>query len=328
MARGHIDLPAKTAPVILSKNALFESLRKIDADESAKKRVLDMETDFRARIGSHIDSLPASDAVLQKFNTSPFVLMFYSRQKGYKRVAEIEKDIIPAKVFSSMETSAGRMVETVVLPRYGWEAVPSTMHSSDSVLDGRKMLKRTGVFKAATLKSGPRCLNDEMAKDIGVDVLTHAPAWATNHSATSIDFTYGVLYGTKKQSNKKDWHILRNIAERVPAGAITSPCAGKWDIAYKSKGTLDVTATVRVGIEWWDYLGGKDTWIELCVSLIRACIDPTSGPKPTASYVIRDLADILDLKKLASDYNVALLQQSQYEWLLFLARHFCDGFAD
>ena len=35
------------------------------------------------------------------------------------------------------------------------------------------------------------------------------------------DFTYGVLYGTKKQSNKKDWHILRNIFEKLPADEIT-----------------------------------------------------------------------------------------------------------
>jgi len=311
----------------VSKRALFESLKKIDGDASMKNRVLEMETDFRMRIGSHIEALPASDAVLQKFNTSPFVLMFYSRQKGYKHVSEIEKDIIPAKVFSSMETSAGRMVETVVLPRYGWEAVPSKMHSADSVLDGRKMMKN-GTFKAATLKSGPRCLNDEMAKDIGIDVLSHASAWADNHSANKVEFTYGVLYGTKKQSNKKDWHILRNIAERVPAKAIVSPCRGKWDIAYKEKNTLDVNATVRVGIEWWDYLGGKDTWVELCVALIRACIDPGTPRRVAPAYVIRDLSDILDLSGLPKNYNVALLQQSQYEWLLFLARHFCDGFSD
>ena len=252
--------------------------------------------------------------------------MFYSRQQGYKHVSEIEKDIIPAKVFSSMETSAGRMVETVVLPLYGWEAVPSQMHSSESVLDGRRMMK-DGTFRAATLKSGPRCLNDEMAKDIGIDVLTHAPAWAKSHGAKSVEFSYGVLYGTKKQSNKKDWHILRNIAERVPHKNIMSPCTGKWDVAYSDK-SLDVEATVRVGIEWWDYLGGKNTWIELCVALIRVCIDPGPAQKSAPSYVIKDLADILALDVIPAQYNVALLQRSQYEWLFFLARHFCDGFSD
>jgi hypothetical protein len=63
MARGHVDLPAKTAPVIVSKSALFRSLKNIDEDASKKKRVLDMETDFRTRIGSHIGALPARNAI-------------------------------------------------------------------------------------------------------------------------------------------------------------------------------------------------------------------------------------------------------------------------
>lgn len=323
MARGHPDLPKKVAPSILSKRKIFEALKIIDNDKGSKHRILTMENDFRQRIDRHISSLPTSSAHFQKFNTSPFVLMFYSRQKGYNHVSQIEKDIVPAKVFSSMETSAGRMIETVVLPVYGWETVPSTMHSVESVLDGRKETSN-GVFMAATLKSGPRCLNDEMAKDIGVDVVTHAHAWAGDHQASSVEFTYGVLYGTKKQSNKKDWHILRNIGEALPVNAtVQSPCRGKWDIGY-SHDRLTVGATVRVGIEWWNYLGGPNTWIELCVALIRVCVSPTQPQNVGTKYVISDLANILDLRAIPDGFNVALLQRSQFEWLLFMARHFCD----
>lgn len=323
MPRGHAGLPPTTPTTILSKRRIFDALRLIDSDEAAKGRILAMENNFRRRIDYHIAALPASNALFQKFNTSPFVLMFYSRQKSYSHVSQIEKDIIPAKVFSSMETSAGRMVETVVLPVYGWEAVPSTMHSAESVLDGRRQ-EADGKFKAATLKSGPRCLNDEMAKDIGADVVRNVQAWAAGHNSDSVDFTYGVLYGTKRQSNKKDWHILRNMGEVLPASAVLqSPCAGKWDISY-SHGNLSVTASVRVGIEWWDYLGGPNTWIELCVALIRVCIAPSQIQAVAPTYVISDLARILDLGPIPIDYNVALLQRSQFEWLLFLARHFCD----
>jgi Type II restriction endonuclease EcoO109I len=323
MARGHAGLPQSVTNTLLSKHQIFDALKIIDSNKAAKQRVLTMELEFRKRIDNHLAALPASNAQFQKFNTSPFVLMFYSRQKSYNYVSQIEKDIIPAKVFSSMETSAGRMVETVVLPIYGWETVPSKMHSVESVLDGRKQ-QPNGLFMAATLKSGPRCLNDEMAKDIGVDVVTNAQAWATSHNARSIDFTYGVLYGTKKQSNKKDWHILRNIGEAIPRGAtLQSPCTGRWDISY-SHGNLNVRATVRVGIEWWDHLGGPNTWIELCVALIRACIAPARIQSGQPAYVISDLADILDLGTVPANYNVALLQRSQFEWLFFLARHFCD----
>src|ERR1035438_5477818 len=149
MAR-HVGLPA-ASNAVLRKTQLLNDLAAIDADRTATQRVLAMEIDFRARIRSHVDSLPTGDALFSKFNTNPFVLMFQSMKKGYRHIGEIENDILPAKVFSSMETSAGRMVETVVLPVFGWETVPSGMHTANSVLDGKA--KKGDTLCLATLKS-------------------------------------------------------------------------------------------------------------------------------------------------------------------------------
>ncbi len=326
MARGHIDLPVNVPPVVVTKRSIFDDLKSIDGDRSARERILKMETNFRRKIETHLLGLPTEKARFQAFNTSPFVLMFYSKQKSYKHVAEIERDIIPAKVFSSMETSAGRMVEEVVLPVYGWEVVPSAMHSSKSVLDGHGL--QNNIHKFVTLKSGPRCLNDEMAKDIGRDVVANVNAWAAEYKLSAVEFTYGVLYGTKRLSNKKDWHILRNMAEALPSGAaLTEGCRGRWGVGYKING-LKVEASVRVGIEWWSYLGGPTAWLELCIALIRACVAPGPDLSTPPSYTIADLSSILDISGLPSGYNVALLQKSQFEWLLFLARHFCDDLQD
>ncbi|GHD46503.1 hypothetical protein GCM10017083_15680 [Thalassobaculum fulvum] len=323
---GHPDLPNSVPDTLLRKKDIFDSLEKVDNDAGAKARILAMESAFRSKIGTHIKGLPDASSKFSKFYTSPFVLMFYSKQKSYSRVAQIEKDLVPAKVFSSMETSAGNMVEKVVLPVYGWDIVQSAMHSHESLLDGRKVDHKSSVFVGATLKSGPRTLNDDMAKNIGNELVDRASSWAVNHGVKEVDFTYGVLYGTKKQSNKKDWHILRNIDESRPRQSqLTSSHKGAWSIAY-TDGPLKVSATVRVGIEWWEYLGGKDTWIELCCALIRACITPVSIPKTTPTYTISDLPDILDISMLPSHYNVSILQRGQLEWLLFLARHFSDGF--
>lgn len=285
-----------------------------------------METAFRPWLTTLIGALPASNAKFSKFNTNPFVLMAYSRQKSYRSVAEIERDLVPAKVFSSMETSAGKMVEKVVLPVYGWEIVASAMQTYNSLLDGRMIASPAGKLVCVTLKSGPSTLNDGTAKDIGEGLVRHASAWAVSSGAQHIDFTYGVLYGTKRQSNKKDWHILRHIddARRRPSHLNTSHHGG-WEISY-SDGPLTVSATIRIGIEWWEYLGGPDAWLELCCALIRACIAPSTSVPSGSTYVISDLAEILDLTRLDSSYNVSILQRSQFEWLLFLARHFCDGF--
>lgn len=325
---GHADLPAAVPLVLLSKVEIFNSLKRIDDDAGARRRVLSMESEFRSKIGTHIQGLPDASSKFAKFCTSPFVLMFYSRQKHYAHVAQIEKDLVPAKVFSSMETSAGNMVEKVVLPVYGWEIVHSAMHSHESLLDGRKIDQKSGVFVGATLKSGPRTLNDDMAKSIGNELVERAPSWAVNHGVREVDFTYGVLYGTKKQSNKKDWHILRNVEESRPRQSqVKTSHKGNWSIAY-ADGPLTVSATVRVGIEWWEYLGGNDTWIELCCALIRACIAPATSPHSSQVYAISDLPGILDMSMISGDYNTSLLQNSQLEWLLFLARHFSDGFLE
>ena len=260
--------------MLLDKAQIFARLKAVDQDPFAKKRVLQMEGDFRARIGSHLTRLPARTAKLQKFNTNPFVLMFYSKQQQYGQVVQIERDLVPAKVFSSMETSAGRMIQEVVLPVYGWKDVASAMQSHESLLDGERALQPPDTFVGATLKSGPRTLNDHMSMDIATDLVGQAPSWAVSHGVPNIDFTYGVLYGTKKQSNKKDWHVLRNIDRlRPPKSVVLQSHRKGWSVVYED-GPLTVSATVRVGIEWWDYLGGTDTWLEVCCALIRAAYCP------------------------------------------------------
>jgi len=317
----HIGLPSATARSI-SKQELLNQLNLVDASEGAKKRTLAMETEFRRRITLHVQSLPASDAQFAKFNTNPFVLMFHSLKKKYRHIAEIESDILPAKVFSSMETSAGRMVEAVVLPVYGWEAVLSEMHSPNSVLDGRS--KKGKVLCLATLKSGPRCLNDQMSENMADAILLSFKAWAEEAKVKEIDFTYGVLYGTQKQSNKKDWHILRNIGQKLKGGALRVSPNGRWNCEFEKSG-VKVRVTIRIGIDLWNYIGGKATaFMELSTALIRACITPGDTEPEEYKFTIADLPAIISLGTVPNSYNVALLQRSQLEWLFFFARHFCD----
>lgn len=319
MARGHKGLPKATA-IRLSKSELLDQLQSIDSTDNNRNRVLSMENQFRRKIDSHITSLSAGDALFQKFNTSPYVLLIHARQKRYTKISEIENDILPAKQFSSMETSAGRMVEEVAFPVYGWECVASEMHTSNSALDGKK--SEDALLRLATLKSGPRCLNDEMSENFADAIVNNYSAWARDAGKSEIDFTYGVLYGTQKISNKKDWHILRNIKEKKPA-AITIDPADRWNCAFQENG-VSVDVTVRIGLDWWDHLGGPTCFIEVFTALIRACINPGVSDSNTHTYVISDLSQIVSTASVSDDYNVSLLQRSQIPWLFLVARHFCD----
>ena len=317
----HKGMPRPKA-LVISKADLLASLVRVDSDQMASARALAMETEFRSRIKAHVQNLPTTDAALGKFNTNPFVVMFYAFQHGFTRISEIEKALLPAKVFSSMETSAGRMVEAVVLPQYGWEFAPSGMHTSDSAIDGKKKVGDT--LRLATLKSGPRCLNDGMSENLADTILAHCQQWANDAKVKKIDFTYGVLYGTKKQSNKKDWHILRNVAAKLPSGIQEGP-ADKWHCRFRKNG-VDVTVTVRIGVELWEYIAGHDlAFMEICAALLRACVKPASTATGKGAYQISDLCDIVSLSGIDAAFNTKIIQRSQLEWLVFLASHFCDS---
>ncbi|MBI5330313.1 MAG: hypothetical protein HZB71_06840 [Betaproteobacteria bacterium] len=241
-------------------------------------------------------------------------------------MSELEGHIPAAKLFSSIETSAGRMVEDVVLPVYGWQAVPSGMHSANSALDGKCLVGAT--LRAATLKSGPRCLNDEMSENFADNVIQYGPTWLIENAATSLDFTYGVLYGTRAQSNKKDWHILRNIAEKLPAHQVTQLPWQRWDCGF-NLGVRPATATIRVGKDWWTYLGGSDLCLtEVCVAMIRACVSPEGADPANQRYTIGDLGQIAAWPRESGVVNVLCLQASQLPWLFLLMRHFCDVLND
>ena len=283
-----------------------------------------MECEFRHRINLHLQSLPVSSALFSKFRTSPYVLLIHARHNHYTRISQIEHDIIPAKQFASMETSAGRMVEEVALRTFGWEPVPSGMHTGNSALDGRRI--EDSLLRLATLKSGPRCLNDEMSDNFADAIVNNFEDWALEAQKTRIDFTYGVLYGTRKESNKKDWHILRNIKRKRP-GWITVDPENQWLCAFVSRG-ISVDVTIRIGIEWWTHLGGNTCFIELLTALIRACIDPGEPDPSTSRYTISDLNSIVSMESVSDNFNVSILQRSQIPWLFFMARHFCDNLTD
>lgn len=324
MPRGHAGLP-RASKVQLSKATILNELMKVDSDEDCKKRVLSMENEFRKRIDVHIDALPTSESKLTKFNTNPYVLLFYARKSGCKKISDIEGSILPAKEFSSMETSAGRMVEAVALPVYKWDCVASEMHTGESVLDGRR--SNEGSLFLATLKSGPRCLNDEMSENIADAIVSNCVKWAKDFKVKKISFTYGVLYGTKKVSNKKDWHVLRKIVERLDGREVKTLPKGKWNCSFKKKG-IDVSVTVRIGRDWWEYLGGDTCFIEVMTALIRACITPSGSDATDHKYTISDLGPIVSIPSNYGDFNVALLQKEQLPWLFLAARHFCDELVD
>ena len=281
-----------------------------------------MEMGLRKWISAHLAALPVGNLPFSDLKTNPFVLLIYARLKAHQYVSQLEQDILPAKAFSSMETSAGKMIEKVVLPVYGWQEVPSTMHSPNSVLDGKKSVG--SVLHLLTLKSGPNTLDASIASDIAGNIVQHFRSWARDGNVSEIAFTFGELYGSKKQSNKKSWHILRKVAETLPPDCVTLSPKDRWDCQFEQDG-VKVSVTVRPGIELWDYLSGSpNAYVEVAVAMIRACIVTGAMPADPQTFVIAALNEVASLRAVPDEYNVSLLQRSQLEWLFFYIRHYCD----
>jgi hypothetical protein len=324
MGKGHIGLP-KVKNIVIKKSSLISDLELVDSDRAATQRVLRMESEFRSRMSHHVSMLPIGTSKFQKFNTSPFVLMLHCLHQRYSRVSQIERDILPAKQFASMETSAGRMIEDVTLPIYEWETVPSKMHSINSALDGKCLEGNT--LKLVTIKSGPRCLNDEMSENFADSILANTRQWASEAGVNHIDFTYGVLYGTEKQSNKKDWHILRNLKDKLPSEMISISPDNRWNCEFR-KDKVTVSVSIAIGINWWRKLGGRQCFMELCIAMVRACVGIGEADRQDYNYTIADLGAITSTSMISNQFNVSILQRSQIPWLFLLARHFCDELQD
>jgi hypothetical protein len=65
--------------------------------------------------------------------------------------------------------------------------------------------------------------------------------------------------------------------------------------------------------------------MEICTSLLRACVKPSETESGKHAYTISDLEEIISLAGVPAGFNTKILQRSQLEWLFFFARHFCDG---
>lgn len=319
---GHPWLP-RPSKEQWSKKDILRDLTVIDTSQESRARVLAMETQFRTGIESAVRNLPATSAPFPRFRTSPFVLVMQALRNSYSLVSQIEKDIIPAKLFSSMETSIGRQLEVVTLPQYGWECVDSEMVSPNSMLDGRWI--GGDEVRLATLKSGPNCLNDEMSENFADGIIAHAKAWAREREVDELEFTYGALYGTPRTSNKKDWHILRHLVDKLGAEKFSTLPNRSYSAKFEIDG-LRVTADVKVGRQWWAHLGGPYALLEVLTSLTRACTGISAAEIPGDQFELPDLRRIV--AGVPDDYNVSLLQGSQLQWIFMLATHFADSLVD
>lgn len=334
MARGQFDYSEFAPTVRRSKRRdILPALVRLAGDQAAKGRIAKMSALIRRRF----DAIGVAEPALDAKTTNPFVLAAHALRHDLSYPTELDKGLAAAKEFSSLETAAGRVVEDIVPPEYGWTKSESESHSPMSEIDCAKMVGDT--VKLVALKSGPSCVNDSMVNRIGTAISTHAPAWAKHWNARKLQFTVGMIYSTAKKSNKKDWAAIR-LAEEALAGKgarIVESCmrvSGSRVIALprfvaEHEG-LAIEVSTRQGVGLWNYIGEPvaDCYVEVGCALTQASVKTPSLTAPTDPIVTEGLAEAVSVPQGFNLPNGSPITPEQLPWLFLFARHFVDELTD
>lgn len=187
-----------------------------------------------AALETRMRQINARSPAIDGKSTNPFVLAAYAELFDVQQLKQVDDIVAAAKVFSSIETAAGRVVEDVIPPFYGWQQVDSPGHTVLSEIDSARVVGDT--IELVALKSGPMCINDSMVSQIANAVSNNWVDWSNHWGVDKVRYIVGMNYSTAKNSNKKDWHIVRLAEERVAAQGVnvSSSCTtpdGKRPIA-------------------------------------------------------------------------------------------------
>lgn len=286
-------------------------------------RVAQLEAALEARIGKINARSPAIDGK----STNPFVLAAYAHLFDVQHLKQVDDIVAAAKVFSSIETAAGRVVEDVIPPFYGWQQIDSPGHTLLSEIDSARVADDT--IEMVALKSGPMCINDSMVSQIANAVAGHWVEWSENWEVDKARYIVGMNYSTARSSNKKDWHIVRLAQERVveQGAVVTSSCTspqGNRPLAHPFFEAEMNGKTLRVetmqGRALWAHIGGSDeTFLEICWALAR-CMETLAVPLGS-EFTTGEMAEIVEF---AGSLDAPGVSDAEKQWLVLFARHFVD----
>lgn len=309
----------------MSPTTVCKVLLDCDAQASSRNRILRMERDFKPVIEQFWRDWASRSKGWEGLRVSPLVAAFAAIGSSMQRVSQFEVDLDRAKSFSSIETSAGKLLEKVFLPVYGWKVSTSSMGTSESVLDGEK--PGTHPRQLATLKSGPQAINDTQVEAIGDAVAFNSEAWARARGVSKLRFCYGTLYGTFLGSNKKSWHALRRFEKSaISMKGATSVFSGHNQLraVVRYPSGVEVEFVVQHGVPWWEEVSGRRGWqtpVEVYSALIRACV--AAGP-PDSTGTRHAFPSVRRIIQLPPGFASALLQQNQVQWLLLFMSTLAD----
>jgi len=313
-------------PIFITQTEVesFISAVELGCDEKLLERIKSLSSKLRERMRLINARIPAIDGK----STNPFVLAAYAELFGTKNLTQVDDIIAAAKVFSSIETAAGRVVEDVLPPFYGWTQVNSPGHTVLSEIDSAKVVGDT-VYLVA-LKSGPMCINDSMVSQIANAISKHWKEWADHWGVKKVRYVVGMNYSTASNSNKKDWHIVRLSEENISrnGASIISSCIipdSKRPFAVSTfsaqDGEYQISVETLQGKNLWEFIADDPVaFLEICWAMMLG-LNVEGVRANNSCFNTNGMAEII---KFASKVQSNATGDAQKQWLLLFARHFVD----
>ncbi|NJM81686.1 MAG: hypothetical protein HC844_03640 [Tabrizicola sp.] len=282
---------------------------------------------LQAALEARMRQINARSPAIDGKSTNPFVLAAYAELFDIASLKQVDDIVAAAKVFSSLETAAGRVVEDVVPPFYGWAQVDSPGHTLLSEIDSARV--KDGTVELIALKSGPMCINDSMVSQIANAVSNNWIAWAENYGVNDVRYIVGMNYSTARNSNKKDWHIVRLAQERLAAQGLQitqgcsrpaprRPIADAFFTAVSGDKTLRVETMQGRGL-WAHVAGASDAFLQICWAMTK-CLNP-AAVAAGGNYTTGEMREIVAFSARVNAPNVS---EAEKQWLVLFARHFVD----
>ena len=174
------------------------------------------------------------------------------------------------------------------------------------------------------------CINDSMVSQIANAISSHWMAWADHWRVNKVKFVVGMNYSTAKNSNKKDWHIVRLTEEKLTEtnchvqsscvdNTLSKPKAYRSSLLTKDGYQLKIEA--QQGLDLWRTIAQRDdAYFLLCWALAEV-ISEKDNSFDSNSFITGEINEILNFSDQIIS-NSASLQQKQ--WFTFFARHFVD----
>lgn len=311
--------------------------------EVNKDRVQALASSLSEYIAVNLTKNIRNKTGLADYRTSPYVMLASASVMGLTERERLARFLIDTKLYTGLETSFGKQVESQVVGLYpigskaplAWEDPKEKLAEAES-LKGLSRVEKAAKRKNSvwreidkscvvgsrrylvSIKSGPNCINDTQVQAMQSAIESQYGEWLAetekNYSGVKeLDIIVGLTYGTSATTNNKENQIL---AKLLDSGFVEEDRNGRPGVLVDEE-TGRVRVYRAVGIDFWALIGNptnpasaRHTFLEV---LLGVALAMSSGPARATVFDTVQLKS-LELAKAILEISLSFPKQLFPKW--------------